>query len=199
MNALNYLTEVPHNWSADDINVIAFKEAAKIIGGWHAVEEFLANGIFPLSNDWNLMVERAEAPLSKVAVSLPKVAAMIDELETKAAFETRIATTANHMVGNYSPTEHRACMDQLHHGRLNRIFELDGVKYQSRPEPISRGLRQRKGLEVEVVLKKIRGLKWWRGASSWDVDKTSEQELLLAKPLKPSKKSAKGWKPALRA
>jgi hypothetical protein len=41
-----------------------------------------------------------------VTVLMPKVAAVIDEQETKAALETRIACAANHLVGNYSSAEH---------------------------------------------------------------------------------------------
>jgi hypothetical protein len=65
---------------------------------------------------------RGEAPLSKVTVPMPKVAAAIDEQETSGAFETRIAAATNRLVGNYDPTEHRACVGQYCHTRLNRIF-----------------------------------------------------------------------------
>jgi hypothetical protein len=47
--------------------------------------------------------------------------------------EVRIVRAANCLVGNYSSTEHRACMDQIHNGRLNRIFQVAGVKYPSPP------------------------------------------------------------------
>jgi hypothetical protein len=82
------------------------------------------------------VVETTESPLLKVTVPMLKVAAIVRERETDAAFEARIASTANQLVGNYSSVEHRACAGQLHHGRINRIFELAGVKYQSWPEPI---------------------------------------------------------------
>jgi hypothetical protein len=53
---------------------------------------------------------------------MPKVTAMIGEHETGDAFEARIACVANHLVGNYGPTEHHSCAGQLHHGHLNLIF-----------------------------------------------------------------------------
>jgi hypothetical protein len=53
---------------------MAFKEVAKIIGGHDAIEEFLTYDIRPLSDDWDLEVERTEAPLLQVTVPMPKVA-----------------------------------------------------------------------------------------------------------------------------
>jgi hypothetical protein len=51
MTALDYLTEAPRNYAANDINAMSFEEATKIIGGHDAVEEFLACDILPLSDD----------------------------------------------------------------------------------------------------------------------------------------------------
>jgi hypothetical protein len=50
--------------------------------------------------------------------------------ETGAAFEVRIASMANQLVGNYDVTKHHTCATQLLHGHLNRVFELAGVNYQ---------------------------------------------------------------------
>jgi hypothetical protein len=100
------------------------------------------------------------------------------------------------MVRNYSSTKHHACAGQLRHDRLNHAFELAGVNYLPWLEPIAHGLKKRKASGVEItslVLKKIGGMKRWRKASSRTSDKTSEQKVLLVKPLKLSKKSiAKG-------
>jgi hypothetical protein len=121
MSVLNYLMEAPHNCAADDVNAMAFEEGTKIIGGHDVVEEFLACNIVPLSDNWSLKVERVEAPLSKVIVPLPKAPAMKGERETGVNFVAMIAKAANHLVGNYTSTEHRACLDKLHHGRLNCV------------------------------------------------------------------------------
>jgi hypothetical protein len=51
-------------------------------------------------------------------------------------------------------------------------------------------MKKCKALEVEPTPKKIGVVKRRKGASSWAGDKTSEQELLPVKPLKPSKKFA---------
>jgi hypothetical protein len=51
-------------------------------------------------------------------------------------------------------------------------------------------LKKHKASAVDItspMLKKIGGVKWWRKASSWTSDKITEQEVLLAKPLKLSK------------
>jgi hypothetical protein len=79
LTALDYLVEAPHNCTVNDANAMAFKEAAKITEGRDAVEEFLVCGIWPLSDDWDLEIERMEAPLSKVTLPMPKVAATISE------------------------------------------------------------------------------------------------------------------------
>jgi hypothetical protein len=71
-----------------------------------------------------------------------KVIAIIAERETGVAFVARIASTSNQLVGIYGPTEHRACLTQLHHDHLNRVFELVGVNYQPWPKPISRMVKK---------------------------------------------------------
>jgi hypothetical protein len=71
MSDLDYVTEALHSCAADDINAMAFQGATKIIGGYNAVEEFVACGILHLSDNLSLDVERAEALLSEVIVPLP--------------------------------------------------------------------------------------------------------------------------------
>jgi hypothetical protein len=45
MSSLDYLTDTSHACTANDVNVVAFEEAAAIIGGCDIVEEFLACGM----------------------------------------------------------------------------------------------------------------------------------------------------------
>jgi hypothetical protein len=137
----------PHNCTADDVNVLAIEEAAKIIGDHDAVEE------------------KMESPLSKVTVPMLKVIVVIGERETKAVFKARIATAANQLVGNYSVPKHHVCSTQPRHGRLNHIFELVGVKYQPCPEPAARRMKKRPTSAVAVAsapLKKTSGVKRWK-------------------------------------
>jgi hypothetical protein len=141
MNALDYLMEMPHNCATDDANAMAFKEVTEIIGGHNLVEEFLACGIWLLSDGWDFEVERTELPLLKVTALMPKVTAIIAEWETGVAFQARITSTANQLGGNYGSIEHRVCTSQLHHGHLSCVFYLAGVNYQSKPEPIARVLK----------------------------------------------------------
>jgi hypothetical protein len=98
MSALDYLMEAHHSCTVDDVNAMAFEEATKIIGGHDAAEEYLVYGILRLSDVWSPEMERMEAPLLKVIVSLPTVAVMIGEKEAKAAFEVRIAITARQSI-----------------------------------------------------------------------------------------------------
>jgi hypothetical protein len=91
----------PHHCAADDINAEAFEKATKIIGGRDTVEEFLACSILALSGTCDLEVKKAEVPLSKVVVPLPK-APMTNAVQvTDADFEVSIAKAANCLVGNY--------------------------------------------------------------------------------------------------
>jgi hypothetical protein len=87
MTPLNYLTEVTFECGPADANVAVFTEAASIIGGRDAVEEFLAYDLWPLSDKFGFKVETKEAPLSKVVVSMPQVAPIIRAPELWATFE----------------------------------------------------------------------------------------------------------------
>jgi hypothetical protein len=96
----------------------------------------------------------------------------------------------NCLVSNYSMTKNRACMDQLHNTHLNRIFEVAGVKYLPRSESTSRRSKKRKiaaAWEAQVIQDKTKGMKKWRRVLSQAEDKIYDTELMLPKPLKPSK------------
>jgi hypothetical protein len=192
MSALDYLMEMPHSCAVDNVNVLAFEEATKFIRRRDAVEEFLACGIWPLSDDWDFKVEKIESPLSKVIVPMPKVTAIIAGKEMWATFEARITSATNHLVGNYGTTKHRACATQLLHDRLNHVSELAGVNYQLRPEPAAHVVKN-----IPPPTKKTGAMKRWRKASSQTGDKTSEQEVLLVKPLKEQEVCCKGGCSAL--
>jgi hypothetical protein len=70
MSALDYLVEAPNSCATNDVDTMAFEEATKIIRGRDAVEEFLAYGIWPLSDGWALEVEKMESLLLKVTVCM---------------------------------------------------------------------------------------------------------------------------------
>jgi hypothetical protein len=89
MTPLDYLSDVPFECGPRDANVAAFIEATSIIRGCDAVEEFLACGIWSLSEKCDFEVETKETPLSKVVVLMPKVTPVIGMKQLKAAFETR--------------------------------------------------------------------------------------------------------------
>jgi hypothetical protein len=107
--------DAPFECSSEDANVVAFAEAASIIGRRNAVEEFLACDIWPLSENCKFEVERKETPLSKVMVPMLKVTPTIGKQKLEEAFEGRIVCVANLLVGNYYITAHNACTG-LHHG-----------------------------------------------------------------------------------
>jgi hypothetical protein len=137
MALLDYLNGTPFECSPEDANVVAFIEATSIIGGRDAVEEFLAYGIWSLSDSCSFKVETKETPLSRVVVPMPNVTPAIGAKETESAFETWIVNATNLMVGKYSIVKHNTYTG-LRHGGLNHIFKLAGVLCQPRQEPIHR-------------------------------------------------------------
>jgi hypothetical protein len=98
-------------------------------GGHDAVEEFLACGLWLLSEKFGFRVETKESPLSKVLVLMPQVTIVIGAQESKAEFEAHIMYAMNLLVGNYNIVEHNAYKG-LRHGRHNHIFEFVGVLCQ---------------------------------------------------------------------
>jgi hypothetical protein len=53
MTPLNHLLEAPSAYSPDNVDIATFIEVTSIIGGSDAVEEFLACGLWHLSEkDW---------------------------------------------------------------------------------------------------------------------------------------------------
>jgi hypothetical protein len=156
-----------------------------------AVEEFLACGIWLLSDCSEFEVEKEESPLLKVVVSMSKVIPAIGEQEARETFEARITLVANQLVGNYSSSKHRTCSKELRYGRLNHVFELAGVSYQPHLEPIAHMMKRRQAATAVVealTSRKTSGGKKWKKASSRSGDKTAKQETMQAKALKASKK-----------
>jgi hypothetical protein len=69
MTRLSYLMETP--CGPEDANFVAFIEVTSIIGGHDATEEFLACGLWPLSEMFGFKVETRESPLLKIVVPMP--------------------------------------------------------------------------------------------------------------------------------
>jgi hypothetical protein len=191
MTQLEHLIDAPYKCGREDVNMMAFAGAAVIIGGCDTVEEFIACSIWPLNEGWEFEVEMKESPLLMVVVPMPKVSAIIGKQEMGAAFKTWITAVSNQLVGNYSAIEHNVCATQLQHGQLNRVIELEGMNYQPRPEPIVCATKKHQVTVVVVQLppsKKTDEGKKQKKALSHSGDTTSEQENMLAKPIKASKK-----------
>jgi hypothetical protein len=83
-------------------------EVTSIVGGRDVVEEFLASGLWPLSERFGFKVETKEPPLSKVVVLMPQVDAAFGIEESGAKFQVRIPNCVNLLVGNYNVAEHNA-------------------------------------------------------------------------------------------
>jgi hypothetical protein len=108
MALLDYLNDAPFECSPEDADVAAFVTTMSIIGGHDVVEEFLACGIWPLSDSCGFEVEKKETPLLRVVVPMLKVTPAIGMKETESTFETRIVNATNLLVGKYNVVEHNA-------------------------------------------------------------------------------------------
>jgi hypothetical protein len=126
MAPLDYLNDALFECSPNDTDVAAFIDYMTIIDGHDVVEEFLACGIWLLSNSCGFEVETKETPLLRVIVPMPKVTLAIGAKEIESVFETWIVNAANLLVGKYNVVEHND-YTELWHGRLNHAFELAGV------------------------------------------------------------------------
>jgi hypothetical protein len=103
---LDHMVEAPSECGPEDTNFAAFVEVTSIIRGRDAMEEFLACGLWPLSEKFGFPVERRESPLSKVMAPVLQGNPIIGEQEPGDVFEARIVSAANVLVGNYNMTEH---------------------------------------------------------------------------------------------
>jgi hypothetical protein len=108
MTPLDYLSDVPFECGPGDANVVAFTKAVSIIEGRDIVEEFLACGIWLLSEKCDFEVEMKETPILKVVVPMPKVTPAIRVKELEATFETQIVHAANLLADNYNVVESEA-------------------------------------------------------------------------------------------
>jgi hypothetical protein len=150
------------------------------------VEEYLACGLWPLSEMFGVKVEMKESPLSKVVVLMPQVNTVIGTKESGAEFEARIRNATNLLVGKYNVAEYNAYQG-LRHGRLNHVFELAEVLYLPRPEPFVRKCKPA-AMAPAPPSRKAFG-KHGRGRKSFLFGiQTFMQELTLAKPMKHSNK-----------
>jgi hypothetical protein len=76
--------------------------------------------------------------------------------EDDVQFLTRVEQEARNIVGGYTCMEHKACIASIpNNDRLNRVLEIAGVGYASRPVPISAEvLKKRKEDAATKVLGK---------------------------------------------
>jgi hypothetical protein len=112
-----------------------------------------------------------------------QVTVAIGKKEMLAAFEARVVVAVNALVGNYSTMEHKSCMVQLWHGRLNRVLELADVRCRPRPELIAKKYHAAVALAQAPSPQKV-DRKKRRKASFCLGGATSEQEGIVVKPVK---------------
>jgi hypothetical protein len=188
MTHLTHEMDVPSSCGPEDADFKAFVGATSLIGGRDAVEEFLASGLRPLGQRFGFLVEMKESPLSKVTLPMPQIDATIREWESGDKFAVHIEKAANKLVGRYNIAEHKA-FQGLHHGQINRVFELAGFLCQACPEPVGCKRKIRSPDVVKAPTSNRTSGTRGRGRKSVRTEtRTSAQKLALAKPLGQSKK-----------
>jgi hypothetical protein len=131
---LDFWTEPHFDCIDEDLGDVAFVKATKFIRGQDAMEEYLACGMYPLSASVSFeRVADGVTPASRLKLLLLKFEAIRkDDVQ----FLARVELDAEGVVGSYTRPEHDVCMTGLcNRSRLNRVFELVGVAYGSRPVP----------------------------------------------------------------
>jgi hypothetical protein len=112
---LNYATEVTFECGPTDTGVAAFTEAALIIRGCDTVEELLTCGMWPLSEKFGFKVETKETlpPAKGCGVDASSYSCYWGR-RVGSTFETRIASVACLLMGNYNIAGHNAYKGLLH-------------------------------------------------------------------------------------
>jgi hypothetical protein len=137
MSALHFRTEPPFDCPDDDLSIDAFVWAYKYIGGWDAMEEFVACGIWPLGADVNFdQVSVSVTLVSKLNVPRPNFVASCNDDKDDVKSLARVESNAKVIVGNYTRLGHDTCVVGLHNeGWLNCALECVGVAIGPRPVP----------------------------------------------------------------
>jgi hypothetical protein len=79
MTRLDHLVEAPSECGPEDDNFADFVEVTTFIGGHDVVEEFLACGLWPLSEKFGFPVERRESLLSKSMVPVLQAPLLVNQ------------------------------------------------------------------------------------------------------------------------
>jgi hypothetical protein len=98
------------------VNDAAFIPAIVMIRVCDVVEEFLACGMYPLSNGFGFGFREVcdgKTSMSKVVMPLPKFPVARIEGEDDSQFTANVELDAKKIVGSYGPKEHDACIDCL--------------------------------------------------------------------------------------
>jgi hypothetical protein len=124
MAPLDFSIDPSFECADDDFRDLAFVHATGLIGGWDAVEEYLACGLFPLSASFGFIeIADGETPMSKVTLPLPKLPSAKLDGETDDHFLAKVELGTENVLGSYSHAEHDACIQALPNGGwLNRVF-----------------------------------------------------------------------------
>jgi hypothetical protein len=122
MGALDYVVEPEVECLDDDPNDTAFVRATATIGGWDAVEEFVACKMYPLASGFGFRgMTAGTTPVSKVQTPLPVFP--VGAVSTEGA--SRILAEDERILGSFKPKEYDALstVKLLNGGRLNHVFE----------------------------------------------------------------------------
>jgi hypothetical protein len=114
MSALRIHTKPSFNYPNNDLSDEGFILASRYIGGRDIVEEFMPCGIWPLAAGVDFEhVKVRETSVLKLKVPLPKFPLRRQEDEDNTELLVRIEQEARVIMGNYTHTEHEACIASL--------------------------------------------------------------------------------------
>jgi hypothetical protein len=144
MCVLDFVTEPSFECINNDDGGATFFCATRSIGGWDAVEEYMACGLFPLSDSFGLgEVEDGEMPVSKTTLPLLEFPFAGFPEETDDRFRARVELAVENVVGSYAGGEHDSCIAAVpNEGRLNQVFEQADMPYGPRLEPGSEASKE---------------------------------------------------------
>jgi hypothetical protein len=129
MHALDYTVEKEVECPEDDANDTTFIWATATIGGWDAIEEFVACKMYPLASSFGFSgVSVSTTPVSKIQTLLPLFPIETVFVENSHRVLAEVEIEAERILGSFSPKEHDALeMEKLlNGGRLNHDFSRWG-------------------------------------------------------------------------
>jgi hypothetical protein len=144
MTRLDFVMGPSFQCPDEEASDVAFVKATPAIGGWDAVEEYMACGLFPLSTSFNFgKIAVGETLVSKLTIPLPDFSVARRLEETNVGFRARVELAVVNVIGWYAHGEHKVCVEMiLNGGQVDKVFEQAGVPCGTCMEPSSKACKE---------------------------------------------------------